>query len=410
LPSKQRAIKHRPLKHGLRGTNIDLGVYLLRRNRALEPIAKRLTSIEREFGPQRFEVWMGSCPFNDRADDIRQGAVVERRLKCPKVSNQIGFEIRTLARFGQTCAGQGVKQKCVTCRPVAIQRSPRTAAGVGDAHVRDGTDAIGQEELPRCGQCLRTGPLLAGVDNHPRRLWHNLRQKYLWRKLCHMSKVLSADAPAFFAELERDNSREFWTANKARYETAIRPSFLNLLACIEGFGTFRIYRPHNDTRFGTDKGPYKTFIGAVAERPDGVGVFVQVSAKGLLVGSGIPMPPKDQLDNLRNAIADPATGAQLTTAITVVEAAGATVHGGRWEPLKRVPKGFVVDHPLGDMLRWKGLEINSREARPSWLSSEQTFSRINDVVARGDALHEWLGRHVGPTALTPEERFAPKRR
>jgi uncharacterized protein (TIGR02453 family) len=225
-----------------------------------------------------------------------------------------------------------------------------------------------------------------------------------------MSKTLSHEAPAFFAELGRNNNREFWTANRARYETAIRPSFLALLEGINGFGSFRTYRPNNDTRFGSAKGPYKEFIGAVAERADGVGVFVQISAKGLLVGTGIPMPPKDQLDNLRRAIGDPAIGAMLTDAVRAVETTEATVHGGRWEPLKRVPKGFAPDHPLAEMLRWKGLEINSLEAHPSWLGTAKEFERINGLISRGQPVHEWLGRHVGPTALTPEERFAPKRR
>jgi uncharacterized protein (TIGR02453 family) len=335
---------------------------------------------------------------------------VQCRLKRPEVGDQIARKVVTFPGFGPLGAGESVGEELATGRPMAIQRSACTAARVGHAYVRNCTDSFGQKQLSGRRKGLRTGSLLARVGGHLRRLWRNLRHLHLWRKLCHMSKALSVDAPAFFAELEHNNNREFWVANKARYDGAIRPSFLTLLSVITGFGEFRTYRPNNDTRFGSAHGAYKTFIGAVAERPDGVGVFVQISAKGLLVGSGIPMPPKDQLNNLRRAIDDAATGAQLADAMRAVQATGATVHGGRWEPLKRVPKGFAADHRRCDWLRWKGLEVNSRDARPSFLDSTKTAGRINDIIERGRPLHDWLGRHVGPTALTPEERFAPKRR
>jgi uncharacterized protein (DUF2461 family) len=227
--------------------------------------------------------------------------------------------------------------------------------------------------------------------------------------MCHMADICST-ALSFFAELEADNTKDFWTANRVRYDATIRPGFLRLLDNVEGFGPFRVYRPNNDTRFGALCGPYKTFIGGVAERPDGVGVFIQISSKGLLVGSGVPMPPKDQLENLRRAVSDDASGPLLKTAIAAAEAAGARIHGGRWDALQRVPKGFPADHPRADLLRWKGLEVNSRDPSPSWLGTANEAKQVNALIERGEAVHAWLGRYVGPTSLSPEERFAPKRR
>ena len=121
------------------------------------------------------------------------------------------------------------------------------------------------------------------------------------------------------------------------------------------------YRPHNDVRYA--RTPYKTFLGAVAEWPDGVGTFVQVGPRGLLVATGIPQPAPDQLARLRAGIAADGSGTGFASAVERVEARGARVHGGRWDPLVRVPRGYSTDHP-GGRLRWKGVEIAHHAGAP----------------------------------------------
>jgi uncharacterized protein (TIGR02453 family) len=214
----------------------------------------------------------------------------------------------------------------------------------------------------------------------------------------------------FFTQLEADNSREFWQANRAVYDTSLRPHFEAIVADIAGFPAWRVYRPHNDTRFQNAKGPYKTFIGAVSERADGVGAFVQISKRGLLVGTGLPMPAADQLPKLRNAIAADVSGAQFRDCVAQVRATGAAVHGGRWEPLKRTPKPFANDHPRAEYLRWKGLEINYRPHTVEWAEPADAAAAITQLIDQAEPLHRWIARHVGPSSLTLEERFAPKRK
>ncbi len=222
--------------------------------------------------------------------------------------------------------------------------------------------------------------------------------------------ALFADAVVFFAELEGDNSRDFWLRERHRYDDAIKPAFLGVLDSVDQFGPWRVYRPHNDTRFQSGRGPYKTFIGAVAERTDGVGAFVQISARGALVASGIPMPAPDQLTALRAAIADDGSGPGLLAAIDHASRDGSTVHGGRWDPLRRTQRGYPADHPRAELLRWKGVEANTRIARPAWSSPGEAASAVNALLTAPSELHEWLARHVGPSALSPQERFAPRRR
>ncbi|MGL5856990.1 MAG: DUF2461 family protein [Angustibacter sp.] len=223
-----------------------------------------------------------------------------------------------------------------------------------------------------------------------------------------MKKLLD-DAIAFYADLEADNSRDFWERERRRYEAAVKPVLRQVLDGVTAFGPWRFYRPHNDVRFGK-KPPYKTFAGAVAERPDGVGAFARVSSRGFLLGTGIPMPAPDQLRALRAGIASEPAGSQLADAIVEVADRGAEVFGGRYEPLVRVPAGFDREHPRADLLRWKGLETNQRLADPDWATSDAAAAAVRRMTAVPEPVHAWLARHVGASALSAEERYAPRSR
>lgn len=232
-----------------------------------------------------------------------------------------------------------------------------------------------------------------------------------------MGQGLLDAAMAFYRELDADNTRDFWARERSRYDDGVKPLFAELIAAVSGPGassawagaSWRIYRPHNDTRFGNAV-PYKTFAGAVTERPDGVGAFVQVSGRGLLVGTGMPMPARDQLPRLRAAIAEERSGAAFERAVAAVEAAGVRVFHGRYVPLKRVPAGYRADHPRAEVLRWKGIETNQRLAHPEWGDVAEAAAAVSGMLALPEPLHHWLAEHVGPSAMTPEERFAPRRR
>ena len=216
-----------------------------------------------------------------------------------------------------------------------------------------------------------------------------------------MRTGFTSAATTFFAQLEGDNTREFWLTHRGTYDEVLRPVFLQLTSALGG--QWRVYRPHNDTRFGK-AAPYKTFLGAVSETADGIGTFLQVSPSGLLVGTGIPVPAPDQLTRLRDGLGGVA-GERFVEASGEVTAAGGRVHGGRYPPLKRVPRGWSVDHPRADWLRWKGVEVNHRPGSPPWLDTAEAPERVRALIAVGDPVHRWLADQVGPSALSPQERF-----
>jgi uncharacterized protein (DUF2461 family) len=221
-----------------------------------------------------------------------------------------------------------------------------------------------------------------------------------------MSTIALADTREFFADLEQDNTTAWWGRNRDRYDR-IRASFLELLAALAD--DWRVYRPQNNRRFNKDLPPYKTFLGGVREGTQGVGQFLRADANGLLLGIGIPMPAPDQLAALRAAIAADDSGGELMAAITTARAAGVRVHGGRYEPLVRVPRGFSPDSPRADVLRWRGLEANVRFTNVDWPSLDAAAAAVRSALDRTEPLAAWIAEYVGPSALSPEERFAPRR-
>ncbi len=121
----------------------------------------------------------------------------------------------------------------------------------------------------------------------------------------------------FLKDLKENNEREWFHANKGRYERARKEfeAFIDALIpelrkidplidlitakdCV-----FRIYR---DVRFSTDKSPYKTNMGAYIARggkkSQMAGYYVHVEPGGSFLAGGIYMPQPDVLKMIRQEI------------------------------------------------------------------------------------------------------------
>jgi len=105
-----------------------------------------------------------------------------------------------------------------------------------------------------------------------------------------------AEALEFYRRLEEDNSKSFWQANKATFESAVKAPMSALCDDLAEFGPFHLFRPYNDLRFAKDRPPYKTAQGAYGEREGGSGYYVQLSSDGLLAAAGYYAMAKDQLE------------------------------------------------------------------------------------------------------------------
>ena len=109
----------------------------------------------------------------------------------------------------------------------------------------------------------------------------------------------------FFAELELNNTREWWTAHAADHARLVKGPMTTLgEALAEEFGTPKLFRPHRDVRFSADKSPYKTHQGVVVGTGPGIGYYVQVSARGLMVAGGWYAGTPEQIARYREVVAE----------------------------------------------------------------------------------------------------------
>lgn len=199
-----------------------------------------------------------------------------------------------------------------------------------------------------------------------------------------------AEALEFYEGLAADNSKTYWTANKAVYEEKVRAPMVELLAELEPeFGKGKILRPYRDVRFSADKSPYKTEIAAILEL-DG---YIQLSATGLGAGSGMWMMDSGQLKRYRQAVIDDKPGKELE--MIVAQFRRSRIQIGGEGALKTAPKGYPHDHPRVEFLRHKGLAAFKQWPVGAWLGTSAAKKRIVDFLRATRPLHDWQERYVG---------------
>ena len=213
-----------------------------------------------------------------------------------------------------------------------------------------------------------------------------------------------AEALEFFEGLAADNSKSWWQAHKAAYEQVVKGPMDELLAELAPeFGESKVFRPYRDVRFSPDKTPYKTHIGATLaglRGPNAAAVgYVQLSADGLGVGSGMYHLAPDQLDRFRRAVADDGTGAEIADIVAALRARRLDV--AAHEVLKTAPRGYPKDHPRVDLLRHKGLIVWTSWEPAAWLGTRKAKEKVVDVLRAARPMQSWLETHVGPSRSGP---------
>ena len=203
------------------------------------------------------------------------------------------------------------------------------------------------------------------------------------------------DAFDFYEQLGAENTRTWWQANKARYDTAVREPLEGLLDALEDeFGSARLYRPNRDVRFSADKSPYKDHQGALATTVPGMGFYVQVSADGLLTGGGFYPTGPDQLPRLRAAVDAPRSGQDLQRVVDDLTAAGFGLGG---DQVATRPRGVPADHPRLELMRFKSLIASREHGAPAWVSTPEVVEHVRSDWRAVRPLVDWLTEHVGAT-------------
>jgi uncharacterized protein (TIGR02453 family) len=204
------------------------------------------------------------------------------------------------------------------------------------------------------------------------------------------------EATEFFTGLERDNSKDYWTANKAVFENEVKEPMAALVESLpERFGPFKIFRMNRDIRFSPDKSPYKTQHGA-AQEADGTVYYLHLDAQGLMAACGAYMMAPDQLERYREAVAADSTGRALQDILDDLSEAGFEIGHGMTEPLKTAPRGYPRDHPRVDLLRQKAVSAHRRLEGSQQLRDAAAVRRF--VVETFDAcepMNDWIKSNIG---------------
>lgn len=213
----------------------------------------------------------------------------------------------------------------------------------------------------------------------------------------------------FFHELATRQSREWFQANRTRYEEqylAPLKALLNELAPrIEGLfpgrtvSSPRVFRINRDVRFSPDKSPYKTHIGGWLgfEQPEMTAplpavVYVQLGME-TFVGAGHYVLDPGQLTRFRSAIADDHAGGELAAILARLREQGHLPDGH--DVLKRVPRGFDPGHPRADLLKWKALTVRFPQPPREVVASASFVDWAADRTREAAPLITWLADVTG---------------
>lgn len=197
----------------------------------------------------------------------------------------------------------------------------------------------------------------------------------------------------FLRELEENNDRDWFKANRSRYDRDLVEPARELAAELAHLGEPHLFRPYNDTRFHM-RPPIKEQLGLAIGYGGAGGYYVELSLDGLLVAAGLHQPASDQLARYRAAIDDGRRAASFERAVAAAGKAGMELAPPE---LKRAPRGYPIDHGRIDRLRMKELTVYRRHGLEPWLHTPRCRARVRAELEGARPLVTWLSKHVGPT-------------
>ena len=204
---------------------------------------------------------------------------------------------------------------------------------------------------------------------------------------------IDPDAFAFFAELDQHQSKEWWLANKLRYEQRVRGPIERLSEVLGGeFGPLKIFRPYKDVRFSSDKRPYKDHLGLVTRDGSAGTHYLQLSQGTLMLAGGMYQPSREQLARFREIVDDNRLVGDLEATLDEVGESGFSMMTA--DALTTAPRGFSIEHPKIDLLRLKRLAISVEHAPSSWMHGPELLDRVRAGWRVVGVWNEWLAENL----------------
>ena len=186
-----------------------------------------------------------------------------------------------------------------------------------------------------------------------------------------LGRMFGPELFQFLRDLRENNDRDWFQQNRDRYERDVKAPLVDFIAAFAPrlhaiSGHFvadprrSMFRIHRDTRFATDKSPYKTHAAAQFRHEAGKdahapGFYLHLEPGEVFAGFGLWRPDSNTLGRIRDRMVedpDAWTGVVEDPAFR----ARFTVHG---EQLTRPPRGYPKDHPLIEDLKRKDFIVST---------------------------------------------------
>jgi uncharacterized protein (TIGR02453 family) len=212
----------------------------------------------------------------------------------------------------------------------------------------------------------------------------------------------------FLRELRANNRRDWFDAHRSDYEAYwVAPAKAFVVAAGRQLAELApqiraeprvlgsILRVNRDTRFSRDPSPYKDHLDFwfwEGERRQVVsGFFARLTPEALGVGAGCHGLGPEPLARFRQAVADPASGADLAGIAQRLEVAGYQLSGAT---LKRPPAGFADGGPAGRFLLHKALFVHHDEPADHRIQTDAVLATCMRHWSALAPLHRWLTDNV----------------
>ncbi len=196
----------------------------------------------------------------------------------------------------------------------------------------------------------------------------------------------------FLRALRKNNDRAWFAEHRATYDDHIKTEWHDLVAGLlaahvphdERFAYVDpkacLFRLHRDTRFGTDKTPYKSnvsaFLSPFGKSGANAGYYVSLEPGESLFAAGIYTPTNDALEALRRHFAE--------SDVRPFDAIFRTKKIAPYLPLvtdslTRSPRGFPKDHPHVALIRARRYMIR-REYPDAELTTSGAFTTFRNAM------------------------------
>ncbi len=213
---------------------------------------------------------------------------------------------------------------------------------------------------------------------------------------------------SFLRKLQKNNNRQWFTKHKQEYEEFVKLPMQSLVSELKPTmhtfapdfvidpkrSLFRIYR---DTRFSSNKLPYKTHVAAFFQPSqnwkDSAGFYLHIEPGEVYLGGGMYMPSNEDLQKIRNAIANfPEKFLSIICSKDFKKYFG-TIEG---EKLQRVPKNFSPEHKMAEWLKMKQFFISHTTAEDECYKNS-FVKQVSDVFKKTMPLVSFLNEAIYTT-------------